>query len=85
MAAAIARRTFYFCRSKLLYALKFFQLPGALAVVATTLLLEPVARMVAAPRSAGDTLRAFAKLWKELPAILRTARGRGQSSSNFSS
>jgi len=72
--SAIARRTFYFCRSKLLYALKFFQLPGALAVVATTLLLEPVARIVAAPRSAGDTLRAFAKLWTELPAILRGGR-----------
>jgi N-acetylglucosaminyl-diphospho-decaprenol L-rhamnosyltransferase len=80
---ATERRTFYFCRSKLHYALKFFDRPGALAVLATTLVLEPVARIVAAPREAGVTLRAFASLWKELPAILRTARA--QSNSNFSS
>ena len=69
---ATERRTFYFCRSKLLYAFKFFSFAGALAVVGATLLLEPIARMVAAPRSAAATLRAFVLLWRELPAILRT-------------
>ena len=33
---------------------------------------EPLARLAAAPRSAGDTLRAFAMLWRDLPAVLRT-------------
>jgi GT2 family glycosyltransferase len=72
---AVARRTFYFVRSKLLYARKFFSAPGALAVFATTLLLEPFARIVVSPRSGGETLRAFAWVWKNLPAILRTTRG----------
>jgi N-acetylglucosaminyl-diphospho-decaprenol L-rhamnosyltransferase len=80
---ATERRTFYFCRSKLLYARKFFHPPGALAVMMATLVLEPVARVVAAPRSAAGTLRAFARLWAALPEILRAKRG--QSSSNFSS
>jgi N-acetylglucosaminyl-diphospho-decaprenol L-rhamnosyltransferase len=77
---ATERRTFYFLRSKLHYAFKFFGPLGAAAVVTVTLVLEPGARIVAAPRSTGDTLRVFARLWKELPAILR-----GQSSSNVSS
>ena len=68
---ATERRTFYFLRSKLHYAFKFFSPLGAAAVVTVTLLLEPAARIVAAPREAGDTLRAFARLWKALPAILR--------------
>jgi len=54
-------------------------LGGALAVIAATLALEPLARMAAAPRAAAGTLRAFARLWQELPAMLRT---RNQSSSN---
>jgi GT2 family glycosyltransferase len=70
--AATERRTFYFCRSKLLYARKFLSRGGALAVLATTLVLEPIARMVAAPRAAAGTLRAFARLWKALPEILRS-------------
>jgi N-acetylglucosaminyl-diphospho-decaprenol L-rhamnosyltransferase len=76
---ATERRTFYFLRSKLHYAFKFFSPVGAAAVLTVTLLLEPVSRIVVAPGSAGDTLRVFARLWKELPAILR-----GRSSSNFS-
>ena len=75
---ATERRTFYFLRSKLQYAFKFFGPLGAAAVVAVTLLLEPVARIVAAPRSAGDTLRVFARLWRELPAILRGERRGGK-------
>jgi len=68
---ATARRTFYFCRSRILYARKHFGALGALAVTLATLALEPLARLAAAPRSAGDTLRAFAMLWRDLPAILR--------------
>jgi len=68
---ATARRTFYFCRSRILYARKHFGALGALAVTLATLALEPLARLAAAPRSAGDTLRAFAMLWRDLPAIRR--------------
>ena len=78
--AATERRTFYFARSRLLFARKFFSTRAALAVMAVTLTLEPVARMVAAPRSAGGTLRAFVRLWKALPEILSPQR---QSSSNL--
>ncbi|HWP87906.1 MAG TPA: glycosyltransferase family 2 protein [Burkholderiales bacterium] len=63
---ATARRTFYFCRSRILYARKHFGALGALAVTLATLALEPLARLAAAPRSAGDTLRAFAMLWRDL-------------------
>ncbi len=49
---ATARRTFYFCRSRILYARKHFSMPGAFAVMAATLTLEPFARLAAAPRSA---------------------------------
>jgi N-acetylglucosaminyl-diphospho-decaprenol L-rhamnosyltransferase len=68
---ATERRTFYFLRSKLHYAFKFFGPLGATAVMTVTLLLEPAARIVAAPRETAATLRVFARLWKELPAILR--------------
>ena len=66
---ATARRTFYFCRSRILYARKHFGTLGALAVTLATLALEPLARLAAAPRSAGDTLRAFAMLWRDLPNL----------------
>jgi len=66
---ATARRTFYFCRSRILYARKHFGALGALAVTLATLALEPLARLAAAPRSAGDTLRAFAMLWRDLPSL----------------
>ncbi|WP_170005752.1 glycosyltransferase family 2 protein [Marinobacter guineae] len=39
-----ARRLFYSLRSRLLYAFKHFSFPAALMVLATTLLLEPLAR-----------------------------------------
>jgi GT2 family glycosyltransferase len=71
--AATERRTFYFARSRILYAQKHFGALGGFAVMITTLLLEPVARIVAAPRSARATSRAFAMLWKELPNILRAS------------
>jgi GT2 family glycosyltransferase len=67
---APARRTFYFCRSRILYARKHFSAAGAFAVTAATLSLEPLARIAASPRSAGSTLRAFGMLWRDLPALL---------------
>ena len=70
---ATARRTFYFCRSRILYARKHFGAPGALAVTFATLALEPLARLAAAPRSAGNTLRAFAMLWRDLPSLFGPA------------
>jgi GT2 family glycosyltransferase len=71
---ATERRMFYFARSKILYALKHFSAFGAFAVVAATLMLEPLARMLARPQSAGETLRAFGNVWSELPDMLRTRR-----------
>ena len=71
---ATERRMFYFARSKILYALKHFSAFGAFAVVVATLTLEPFARMLARPQSAGETLRAFGNVWKELPKMLRTKR-----------
>jgi GT2 family glycosyltransferase len=67
--SATARRTFYFCRSRIQYARKHFSAAGALAVTLATLALEPLARLAAAPRSAGNTLRAFAMLWRDLPNL----------------
>lgn len=68
---ATERRTFYFCRSRILYALKHFNVGSASAVIGATLLLEPIARVIARPGSAACTLRAFSSLWRELPAMLR--------------
>lgn len=69
--SATDRRMFYFARSRILYARKHFGAFGAALVTLTTLLLEPLARLVASPRTAGATLRAFGNLWKDLPNILR--------------
>jgi GT2 family glycosyltransferase len=70
------RRTFYFCRSRLLFARKYFSPAGAGAVAFATLVLEPVVRIFAAliarRGSAGATLRAFGMLWGDLPAIFRS-------------
>src|SRR5687768_8472646 len=70
------RRLFYFARSRILYARKYFGPLGAFGVMLTTLALEPLARIVASPRSAAATLRAFGMLWKEVPNILRFGRSR---------
>ena len=69
--AATERRMFYFARSRILYARKHFSARGALAVTLSTFLLEPLVRVVASPRSASATLRAFGMLWKDLPNIWR--------------
>jgi GT2 family glycosyltransferase len=71
---ATGRRLFYFNRSKILFALKHFGSLGAAAVISATLVLEPLARMVASPQSAGAILRAFGALWGDLPNILRRGR-----------
>ena len=76
-------RLFYFARSRILYAQKYFSALAAASVMLTTLALEPLARIAASPRSAGGTVRAFGMLWKDLPSILRISRN--QSSSNLSS
>jgi N-acetylglucosaminyl-diphospho-decaprenol L-rhamnosyltransferase len=68
--ATTERSLFYFCRSKILFALKFFGATAAFATIAVTLTLEPIARIVASPRTAGETLRAFGRLWRALPAML---------------
>jgi GT2 family glycosyltransferase len=72
-SGATARRTFYFCRSRILYAAKHFGPAGAAAVTLATLLLEPIARLLGRPSAAGSTLRAFGALWRELPSILRAS------------
>jgi GT2 family glycosyltransferase len=68
--AATERRMFYFSRSKILFALKWFSSFGAFAVIGATLVIEPVARVLATPRSSRGVLRAFGMLWRELPRIL---------------
>jgi len=72
--AATERRMFYFCRSKILYGLKYFNSLGAFGVIFTTLALEPLARIAASPGSAGSVLRASGMLWTDLPNILRASR-----------
>ena len=69
--AATERRMFYFARSRVLYARKHFGALAAIVVMLSTLLLEPIVRVVASPRSARATLRAFGMLWKDLPNVLR--------------
>jgi len=71
---ATGRRMFYFNRSKIFFALKHFGSLGAAAVISTTLVLEPLARMAASPQSARAILRAFGALWGDLPNILRRGR-----------
>ena len=67
-----ARRLFYSLRSRLLYAFKHFSWVGAVAVLLTTLLLEPVSRSAQAllRRSCSglkETWAAYGMLWRWLP------------------
>jgi len=76
-ASAVGTRTYLFCRSRILFALKYFSRVNAFLIIAVTLVFEPIARFVAAllaRRSVTDVMRAFAMLWSELPAILRLGR-----------
>ncbi len=75
-ASAIGARTYQFSRSRILFALKYFSRASAFLVIVATLVFEPLARVLASlmSRSAGsvgDIARAFAKLWADLPSILR--------------
>jgi len=74
--AATATRMFYFARSRILFARKHFGTVGRMAVTLSTLLLEPLARLIAWPTLAGATLGAFGMLWKDLPVILRARNPR---------
>lgn len=77
--AASDRRTFYFSRSRILFARKHFSGAGAVAVTAATLVLEPIVRTLAAFFGRGSviaTWRAFGMLWRDLPAILHTGPDR---------
>lgn len=74
-----AHRLFYSLRSNLLYAAKHLSPPGALAVSAVTLAVEPVSRSVRAllrgsPEELVFTLRGFGMLYRDLPATLRILR-----------
>jgi N-acetylglucosaminyl-diphospho-decaprenol L-rhamnosyltransferase len=68
--AATERRMFYFCRSKILFASKWFSSIGTFAVIGATLVIEPIVRIIAAPRSGRSVLRACRMLWRDLPRIL---------------
>jgi GT2 family glycosyltransferase len=67
-----ARRLFYSLRSRLLYAFKHFSVPGALLVLLTTLLVEPLTRTALGllRRSwpaVKETWGGYAMLWCWLP------------------
>lgn len=73
------KRVFYSLRSRLLYGYKHFGFWSATGLLAGTLLLEPVARLVRAlacrsTTQAIETFGGFAMLWISLPSILKHAR-----------
>lgn len=78
-ASAIDQRTYQFCRSRILFALKYFAPAKAFLVIGATLVIEPIARLLQAlssrrPGAGADVLRALVLLWSDMPAILRTHR-----------
>lgn len=81
--AATARRMFYFARSRILYARKHFGGLGGFAVMLSTLFLEPLGRLIASPRTARATLRAFTMLWKALPSIVWARNNGPQASASY--
>lgn len=71
-----ALRIYYALQSRVLYGYRHFSRPAATALLAGTLTLEPLARMVRAlslrsPSTVLETIRAFFLLWEGLPRILR--------------
>lgn len=67
-----ARRLFYSLRSRLLYSFKHFSLAGAVLVMLSTLLLEPLSRSALAVArrswpSLKETWSAYGMLWRWLP------------------
>jgi hypothetical protein len=74
-----AQRLFYSLRSRLLYGFKHFKRWQAWALLAVTLVLEPVTRSVFSLVRGGvgdlrNTLRAYAMLYADLPSILSAGR-----------
>ena len=66
-----ARRLFYSLRSRMLYAFKHFSRPGAVGVLLTTLLVEPVSRSLLAllrrsMTNLKETWLAYGLLWRWL-------------------
>jgi len=73
-----AARLFYSIRSRLLYGFKHFSPAAAWAVLAVTILLEPISRIVfsvarAGWRDAFYTFQGYKMLLQALPSTLRTA------------
>ncbi|MBS0444565.1 MAG: glycosyltransferase family 2 protein [Proteobacteria bacterium] len=73
-----AQRLFYSIRSRILYAFKHMPRGRAWTVASLSLFVEPFTRLMlaSAHRSAADafnTLRAYWRLWKDLPTVLRVA------------
>jgi GT2 family glycosyltransferase len=71
-----AARLFYTLRSRLLYGFKHFSRCRAVLLLAVTMLIEPVSRVVFSLLlgEIGDvrnTLEAYAMLWRKLPAIFQ--------------
>ena len=73
-----AARLFYSLRSRILYAFKHFHPAVAVGVLAGTMLIEPATRILyalvgRAPTSAGETIRAYWLLLRDLPSVLSLA------------
>ena len=73
-----AARLFYSLRSRILYAFKHFHPAVAILVLAGTLFLEPVTRLVYAalgnsPTTGGETMKAYWLLLRDLPFVLSLA------------
>lgn len=71
-----ALRIFYALQSRIFYGYKHFSGSAATALLAGTLILEPLARMVLAvfersPATMRETLQAFQLLWRNLPRLAR--------------
>lgn len=76
-----ATRLFYSLRSRLLYGFKHLSPAKAWLLLFTTLVLEPVSRLVfalirASWSDAWHAFRGYGMLFRDLPAILRVAQGR---------
>jgi GT2 family glycosyltransferase len=77
--AVKARRLFYFCRSRILFAFKHLPRAAAIAVAATVVLAEPITRTLAVVirGQAGEVLNivyGFGMLWAELPNMLHAQK-----------
>lgn len=73
------QRMFYSLRSRILYGFKHFGRVRATGLLAGTLVLEPLVRLVGAIvrlswRTVGEILKGYVLLYRAIPRILRTAR-----------